>query len=828
MRMRKWWIWLALACLLSHVGALAEAPEAVSVGVEAAADEAEALELFAPEPRAAANGAGFSDPQFDAWALANCDGDGDGMVSDAEALSVTEMDVSGLGIADMAGLERFANLTALNCANNRLTALDLSGNPGLTRLSCGGNPIAVLELGRCEGLRALVTSTCPSLSDGCAVFRGSAMYASLPADAAIWLDGAAFYDPAAPLTLTAPAITIGVKQAVNIVSPESGCPAAYCQFATSKKKYVTVTEEGVVKGVKAGNAVITATAFNGKSAQCAVKVAKAPSKVTLSPKTLTLGEGEAAELTAALPANTMTTLAWTSSAPEVASVSDGRVEALSPGKATVTVTTANGKKASCAVTVRAAPAYIQLERYELPMMVRETAKIAVVLPEGAYGAVRWSVIGEAVTVDADTGLITAVAEGMALVTATTYNGKTADCLVTVTPGPEAVVLSESAVTLGVGQSLTLRAEAVDADGVPTGHSLSYVAGNAKYAVVTDDGVVTGRKKGNTTVTVSAANGVKAVCRVKVIKAPSSLKLDRTSLKLALGERYTLKATPAAGITWSGFDRTVVDVDADGTVTAVGEGRTTVTASTYNGKTAACAVTVGDAAEEPEEPVVQPTGLIAVAHRGGRGYWEENTLEAFSHSASKGADMIEMDVQTTSDGVQVIHHDASFKAGGKTYKIPKKTYATLKAAKPSLCTLDEALEVIYGTGLLLQLELKESADARKCVQAIQASGMAGRTWYISFKTGQLEKVRKIDSTARLGYIFSGSVPKKLYSTVQKLNIAAVMVEQKLLTKERVDEWHRAGLLVNAWTINNKADCRTFARMGVDFITSDYPDYAAAAK
>lgn len=53
---------------------------------------------------------------------------------------VSELNCSGLGIADLTGIEHFTQLVALNCENNELTALDVSKNTHLSEIYCGGQP----------------------------------------------------------------------------------------------------------------------------------------------------------------------------------------------------------------------------------------------------------------------------------------------------------------------------------------------------------------------------------------------------------------------------------------------------------------------------------------------------------------------------------------------------------------------------------------------------------------------------------------------------------------------------------------------------------------
>jgi glycerophosphoryl diester phosphodiesterase len=58
----------------------------------------------------------------------------------------------------------------------------------------------------------------------------------------------------------------------------------------------------------------------------------------------------------------------------------------------------------------------------------------------------------------------------------------------------------------------------------------------------------------------------------------------------------------------------------------------------------------------DHPFFDFEGVMVIAHRGGRGLWPENTLYAFEQAAELGADVLEMDIHSTSDGVLVTMHD----------------------------------------------------------------------------------------------------------------------------------------------------------------------------
>src|SRR5246500_1006729 len=55
---------------------------------------------------------------------------------------------------------------------------------------------------------------------------------------------------------------------------------------------------------------------------------------------------------------------------------------------------------------------------------------------------------------------------------------------------------------------------------------------------------------------------------------------------------------------------------------------------------------------------QPRRVVAIAHRGEHLHHPENTIPAFEEAIRLGADFIEVDVRTTSDGKLVLSHDAT--------------------------------------------------------------------------------------------------------------------------------------------------------------------------
>lgn len=128
------------------------------------------------------------------------------------------------------------------------------------------------------------------------------------------------------------------------------------RWKTSEKNVATVSK-GIVTAVGKGTAVITAEAANGKKATISVTVQSDTVEVrglSLSPKNMTLTEGQTAELTAVISPEDATdrTVKWSSSDRNVATVSKGTVTAIGKGTATITAEASNGKKAEVSVTVK--------------------------------------------------------------------------------------------------------------------------------------------------------------------------------------------------------------------------------------------------------------------------------------------------------------------------------------------------------------------------------------------------------------------------------------------------------------------------------------------
>lgn len=124
-------------------------------------------------------------------------------------------------------------------------------------------------------------------------------------------------------------------------------------YKSSNPKIVSVNRRGIVKGKKAGTAVITLTASSGKTS-VAVTVKKAPSSVKVKSVKNVLKKGRTTKLSVILPNKSASfKLGFKSSNKKIAAVdSKGIIKAKSKGKVRITVSTFNGKKSTVSLTVK--------------------------------------------------------------------------------------------------------------------------------------------------------------------------------------------------------------------------------------------------------------------------------------------------------------------------------------------------------------------------------------------------------------------------------------------------------------------------------------------
>ena len=404
----------------------------------------------------------------------------------------------------------------------------------------------------------------------------------------------------------------------------------------SDKPEVATVENGKVRAVKAGVAVITVSVSETVFETCTVTVVSRVTGISFDVDELEILPGETHQLNVTvLPENaSVPDVNWSSDNAKVAKVSDtGLVTGLSAGVATIhAVTRDGGKMATCLVKVGTPVSGISLSKSSASMYVGDSplALTAAITPSDASDkSVVWSSSDASVaSVTAGSGLdatVTPVAAGTATITVSTPDGKfSASCVLTVKQHVTGVSISKSSLTLYTGQTETLSAQVKPEDATDT--RLTWSSSDKTVATVAN-GKVTALKAGSTQIRVTSfEGGFQAVCNLTVKQHVTGLDLSHSTRTIYLGQTVTMTATVLPSdasdksVTWTSSNSDIVSVTQNGSVTANAMGEAEITATSNDGGfSKSCKVTV-------IEPLVPATSLTLTPKTMSLNIGESGSLE----------------------------------------------------------------------------------------------------------------------------------------------------------------------------------------------------------
>ena len=460
----------------------------------------------------------------------------------------------------------------------------------------------------------------------------------------------------------------------------------------SSDETVLTVKDGVVKGLKIGQATVTVTTNDGSFTDvCTVNVVVPVTGITLNATSLELEEGKQATLVATVvPENaTNKSVTWRSSNPDVANVTNGVVVAMSKGEAEITANTVDGHKtATCKVTVKAryvAVESIKITAYSTNLKVGQSYQFeAKVTPTNATDdSYTWSSSNTAVlTVDQD-GLVAAVAEGVAdVIVKAVDGGKTDKCTVKVEPVTTAVesvkiVTAPTNNILYMGRTFKFGATVSPADAEDK--TVTWSSSNPEVLAIDEEGNARTVSVGRAVITVTSKDGGKTDSReIRVLNQSIYVKeVEITSRpsnnRMTEGETFTFtaKITPDdatdKSVTWSSSDTQVLTIDQDGKATAVQSGSATVTVKTKDGgkeaKTLVTVIKQGDGTR-PTKVTLNAEGDLKYVRHG-------KTLQLQPTYSPAGSYPLNVQWYSNDESLAVVDNNGLVKAVGFDYN---KSYA----------------------------------------------------------------------------------------------------------------------------------------------------------
>ena len=418
--------------------------------------------------------------------------------------------------------------------------------------------------------------------------------------------------------------------------------------ATWKSSYTSIltVSGGVVTGVSAGQAVVTAT-YRSYSKSCTVTVTEKPVtytyalQVKLADSSIDVGKTTTATATFITYADGVqssskdvtSSATWSSGTTAVATVSGGTVTAIAAGTSEISASY-NGYSAKASVTVEDKITYeYYLSSESVSVVNGRTTKMTAVRRtftngKQTYGEdyssrFTWTSSNTSVATVGSNGAITANGVGTATITAK-YSGTTLTGTVTVTPNyTYELVLNKTSLSLTKGSSGSITAtykkykDGVLESSTNVTSSATWASSSSSVAGVSG-GTVTANGAGTATIT-ATYSGKSATCSVTVT-GTATLTMGWSTATLEKGATRTNAAiynpndgTPSSNVassaTWTSSHTGVATVSA-GTITARGAGTATITAS-YKGLSVSCTVTVTASEEEESHPYVSEMSVQSV-------------------------------------------------------------------------------------------------------------------------------------------------------------------------------------------------------------------------
>lgn len=305
-----------------------------------------------------------------------------------------------------------------------------------------------------------------------------------------------------------------------------------------------------------------------------------------------------------------TKLIWSSSNPEVATVSSGSVKGIGAGNATITAAAQDNEFISSSVTVHVRNSVNSLSLAEPAVTLllggadeKSRAGLNVeILPEDAFDrTLTMSSSDESVVTVSETGELKAVSAGKATVTVITNDKslkqpKSAKCTVTVLQAAQELTV-ESSLTLNKSKSGKINP--VILPDTASNKILKYTSSDPSIVSVTQTGALTAKACGSCDITCETTDGseLKAVCHVNVIQMVSSLRLSGSPnqvLNAGSSVRITASVTPQdatnKNLKWTSSNSNVATVD-NGKITAVNGGDCTITCASTDGSEIKTAISV---------------------------------------------------------------------------------------------------------------------------------------------------------------------------------------------------------------------------------------------
>lgn len=253
---------------------------------------------------------------------------------------------------------------------------------------------------------------------------------------------------------------------------------------------------------------------------------------------------------------------------------------------------------------------------------------------------------------------------------------------------------------------------------------------------------------------------------------------------------------------------------------------------------------------PAEEVLWSDRLLNIAHAGGKGTRPEHTMLAYETALADGADVLELDVHATADGVLVLMHDDTVdRTTDGTGAIKEMTFAELRELDAGyrftmddgatfpyrgmglrVPTLEETLAAFPDVPYVIEIKQGTPSIVEPFLAICEDAGILDQMVASAFDVNVLEELRAaapdVPTSFGLAEVLefialTDATEPDYVPPAAFLQVPPTQGGIEVLSPTVVDRAHRLDLKVHAWTINDEAEMRTLIDLGIDGIITDYP-------
>ena len=229
-------------------------------------------------------------------------------------------------------------------------------------------------------------------------------------------------------------------------------------------------------------------------------------------------------------------------------------------------------------------------------------------------------------------------------------------------------------------------------------------------------------------------------------------------------------------------------------------------------------------------------VLRIAHRGASAYAQENSAESFQKAADMGADMVEIDIRLTANGLPVVSHDESLtRLYGVSANIADLTFDQLQAVIPAgrapLLTFETVAAACADLKLGLYLDIKEFnlASGKIVFDALDHYDLTNYSIAGSFRPDFAANIKAADPRLSTSILYGSThIDPVLLARAVKADYVhpcwenAAPEPHRLLTPDWIAKVRAAKLGIVCWHEERPSEITALDALGVDAICSDTPD------